>query len=89
LSDAELIWSSCPLLLRCFTDYASIVTGLGGGVGASVGIGVGVGATTATLHPQLALVQVIEKMICCLDGVFFEATNPASAWLDMFPIQQM
>ena len=69
LSDAELVWSSCPLLLWCFTGYDGIVAG------DSVGVGVGVGATVVTLHPHLVSVQVIEKMICCLDGVFFEASR--------------
>ena len=32
-------------------------------------------ATAATLHLQLVFVQVIEIMMCCLDGVFFEATR--------------
>ena len=74
LSDAKLVSSSCPLLLWCFTGYDSIVAGLGGGVSANasagVGFGVCVGATAATMQPHLVLVQVIEIVICCLDGVF-------------------
>ena len=92
LSDTKLVSSSCHLLLRCFTGYDSIVAGLGGGVGAgaSVGVGVGVGATAATMQPHLVFVQVIEIVICYLDGSSTRcAEHPASAWVEMFPTQQL